>query len=319
LAGSTTLKERTVGIAIIAAAEALGFVVGPGIQTIVTIAIPEPVDTGVDKFTGAGFRLEDNIAEKERAMMNAGRKDKELRLPKPDYVSLAAILFGFFITLFIYVLLETLAEPFMTDQYAPAPFLFLPWGPGVIPMQVCNTTMDNLTTTVATTTTSTTQTPTLMEVGLAEPLYFGDMNLLEGEVGKRNCSLGCPEEQEWCLTTPQLPIPQLIVAYIIVILGYPVAQSLGQALFSKILGPKPQGLWMGVLTGVGSCSRILGPIFESYVYTKVGTRWTFGILTVSMLLAELVLMSVFRRLVPMKVPSLEEAKGHDGPAASDKH
>ncbi|XP_047495157.1 major facilitator superfamily domain-containing protein 8-like [Penaeus chinensis] len=394
LAGSTTLKERTVGIAIIAAAQALGFVVGPGIQTVVTIAIPEPVDTGVDwfvwdKFTAAGWTAallglinlilllpcifqEYNIAEKERAMMNAGNKDQALRLPKPDYISLSAILFGFFITLFIYVLLETLAEPFMVDQYGwtddkamvvvgialsgggflsifmfvlsgvlskkyderivmivvgfvplmIGTFLFLPWGPGTIPIQVCsNETIGNLTTTMDMTTATTmgTAPASLLEVGPVDSWYFGDINLLETEAGERNCTLGCPEEQEWCQTTPQLPIPQLIVAYIIVILGYPVAQSLGQALFSKILGPKPQGLWMGVLTGVGSFSRIMGPIFVSYVYTNLGTRWTFGILTVSMVLAEVVLMAMFPRLVPMKVPTLEELRGHDGPAASGKH
>ncbi|ROT64313.1 putative major facilitator superfamily domain-containing protein 8 [Penaeus vannamei] len=364
-----------------------------GIQTIVTIAIPEPVDTGVDwfvwdKFTAAGWTAallglinlilllpcifqEYNIAEKERAMMNAGRKDQALRLPKPDYVSLTAILFGFFITLFIYVLLETLAEPFMVDQYGwtddkamvvvgialsgggflsifmfvlsgvlskkyderlvmlvvgfvplmVGTFLFLPWGPGTIPIQVCRNETMNLTTTVDMTTSTTIGTPpaSLLEGDLVDTWHFGDINLLETEAGGLTCTPGCPEKQHWCENTPQLPIPQLIVAYIIVILGYPVAQSLGQALFSKILGPKPQGLWMGVLTGVGSFSRIMGPIFVSYVYTNLGTRWTFGILTVSMVLAEVVLMAVFPRLVPMKVPTLEELRGYDGPAASEKH
>lgn len=304
-------------------------------------------------------------------MMNAGRKDQALRLPKPDYVSLTAILFGFFITLFIYVLLETLAEPFMVDQYGwtddkamvvvgialsgggflsifmfvlsgvlskkyderlvmlvvgfvplmVGTFLFLPWGPGTIPIQVCRNETMNLTTTMDMTTSTTIGTPpaSLLEGDLVDTWHFGDINLLETEAGGLTCTPGCPEKQHWCENTPQLPIPQLIVAYIIVILGYPVAQSLGQALFSKILGPKPQGLWMGVLTGVGSFSRIMGPIFVSYVYTNLGTRWTFGILTVSMVLAEVVLMAVFPRLVPMKVPTLEELRGYDGPAASEKH
>lgn len=41
---------------------------------------------------------------------------------------------------------------------------------------------------------------------------------------------------------------------------------------------------MGLMTGSGCLSRVLGPVFVTYVYTHLGTIWTFGITTVMMLI-----------------------------------
>lgn len=112
---------------------------------------------------------------------------------------------------------------------------------------------------------------------------------------------GCPPEQEWCLHTPIIEIPQLVVASIFSIIGYPVTFSISSALFSKILGPKPQGVWMGILTSTGSLSRVTGPILVSYIYTELGTRWTFSLLCCAMFLTFLLNIILYKRLVPMNV------------------
>ena len=36
-------------------------------------------------------------------------------------------------------------------------------------------------------------------------------------------------------------------------------------IFSKILGLRPQGVWMGLSTGVGCASRVLGPVFVGFI------------------------------------------------------
>lgn len=46
-----------------------------------------------------------------------------------------------------------------------------------------------------------------------------------------------------------------------------------------------QGVWMGLMTGSGCLSRVLGPVFVSYVYTRYGTVWTFVLTTATMLAA----------------------------------
>lgn len=112
---------------------------------------------------------------------------------------------------------------------------------------------------------------------------------------------GCPPEQKWCFYTPIIEMPQLAVASFFSILGYPVAFSIASALFSKILGPKPQGVWMGILTSTGSLSRVIGPIFVSYIYTELGTRWTFSLLSCAMIFTFLLDLILYRRFVPMNV------------------
>jgi len=392
LAGSTTLKERTTGIAIIAAAQAFGFVVGPGIQALLVVVVKEKIETSMpaivwDKFTSAGWVAailgfinlvivmpcifqEYNIAEKERKVMN---KDAggEVKLPKPDYIGISGILFAFFIDLFIYVLLETLAEPFVTDQYAVdddyamvavgvaliaggllslamyavttrlakkfderkliifmgmvptviGTFLYLPWGDQKIQMQECVNDTDS---------------EVLLKFGinsanyLYQPLtqeqydqygsFYRSLVNLE-ESGENSCTngthlgVGCPQSQDWCNDIPMLPVAQLLIAYGITITAFPVIQALAQSIYSKMLGPKPQGLWMGILTAVGSLARITGPIFVSYVYTDLGTYWTFGILEAGMIIGLIELCILYKRLVPMVLPTKKEKTGYDNPIA----
>ncbi|XP_076065497.1 major facilitator superfamily domain-containing protein 8-like isoform X2 [Oratosquilla oratoria] len=427
LASSTTLRERTVGIAIISASQALGFVVGPAIQTILTVTIPEPIDTGVDwlildMYTAAGwvaavFGLvnfviilpcifqEYPIAQKEAAFLNNSGKN-EIKLPKPDYVAVVGLLYSFFVALSVLTLVEMLAVPLMEDQYAWSDefavvvagialgcaglvtlfvyidisflsrkfderlililhgsvpvvlgmFLFLPWGDEKMPKWTCD---DNSTTTFETSITTTpftlpdeelfSQSPVppdglnpviepLVEeshgfLGMELPLkilsdlggtidpsdVLPDTYSGVAESDDRNSCRGCPLIQEWCLYVPPLPVPQLLVAFIITFIGFPALSSLSQSLFSKVLGPKPQGVWMGVLTCVGGLSRVIGPIFTSYIYTTLGTYWCFGIFTACMFVGLIVILILYKRLVPMKIEIAQkgiQTKHHYAPKSS---
>jgi ceroid-lipofuscinosis MFS transporter 7 len=57
---------------------------------------------------------------------------------------------------------------------------------------------------------------------------------------------------------------------------------------------------MGLLTATGSLARILGPIFASYVYEKLGTYWLFSICVGSVAVAGLVTTAAYTRLVPIE-------------------
>ncbi|XP_069951405.1 major facilitator superfamily domain-containing protein 8 isoform X2 [Cherax quadricarinatus] len=342
------------------------FIVGVSsvLQTVMTVAIPDEVDTGIDwlrwnKYTATGWTAaalglinlvllmpcvfkEYNIAEKERGLYKSA--ESNIKLPSPDYLGICGALLSFFIVMFIYVLLETLAVPFVMDQYAwsenqamvvvgiglsigglltvamyavsgvlvkkynekkvmfilgfipmiVGTFLFLPWGDNYLKMEKCYTDDNSNVTAMTGFTTGTT-----IETN---SFYLSDTFLVHSQQEDKNCSLGCPEIQTWCAHTPVLPQAQLAVAFTLDLLGFPVAQAIIQALFSKMLGPKPQGVWMGVLTGVGSLSRIMGPVFVSYIYTYYGTRWCFSILTVAIILAMAELSLLYKRLIPMKIP-----------------
>lgn len=55
---------------------------------------------------------------------------------------------------------------------------------------------------------------------------------------------------------------------------------------------------MGLMTGSGCLSRVMGPVFVSYIYTRLGTNWTFGMTTIMMAVALLCLWLYRDRLYP---------------------
>lgn len=66
---------------------------------------------------------------------------------------------------------------------------------------------------------------------------------------------------------------------------------------------------MGLMTGSGCLSRVLGPVFVSYIYTELGTIWTFGMTTVMMALSMVWLFIVLDRLVPVDEQFAQHTNG----------
>ncbi|XP_060634935.2 major facilitator superfamily domain-containing protein 8 [Anolis sagrei] len=112
---------------------------------------------------------------------------------------------------------------------------------------------------------------------------------------------GCPITQTWCLHTPVIHLGQYITTDILIGLGYPACSVMSYTLYSKILGPKPQGIYMGWLTACGSAARILGPVFVSQLYTHLGPRWAFSFICGIIVLSLLLLEVVYKRLVAFSV------------------
>lgn len=63
---------------------------------------------------------------------------------------------------------------------------------------------------------------------------------------------------------------------------------------------------MGLMTGSGCMSRVMGPIFVTYIYTQFGTVWTFGLTTVMMIVSLLWLCFFAKRLMPTEEQALTE-------------
>lgn len=89
--------------------------------------------------------------------------------------------------------------------------------------------------------------------------------------------VGCPADaQPWCLTTPVLTVEQFLIGILLTSIGWPIGLALIQAQFSKVLGPRPQGVWMGLIGGSNCAARMLGAIYVGWVYTGCGMYVTFG-------------------------------------------
>ncbi|XP_052585892.1 major facilitator superfamily domain-containing protein 8 isoform X1 [Peromyscus californicus insignis] len=112
---------------------------------------------------------------------------------------------------------------------------------------------------------------------------------------------GCPIEQAWCLYTPVIHLAQFLTAAVLVGIGYPACNVMSYTLYSKVLGPKPQGMYMGWLSASGSAARILGPVFISHVYTYLGPRWAFSLVCGIVVLTISLMGAVYRRLVAFSV------------------
>ena len=130
---------------------------------------------------------------------------------------------------------------------------------------------------------------------------------------------GCPYEiQPWCLDTPQITPTQLIIVYLLTRSGFSIAMACSQALFSKILGPSPQGVWMGVLSGSASLARIIGPIWISYIYEEYGTIYTYLTLFCLEIIGTLVLLIFYKHLSPMTISeNIEEGNNNPSLDVSD--
>ncbi|XP_036407861.1 major facilitator superfamily domain-containing protein 8 [Megalops cyprinoides] len=112
---------------------------------------------------------------------------------------------------------------------------------------------------------------------------------------------GCPVQQTWCLFTPVIQLGQYITSDILIGVGYPACNVMSYTLYSKILGPKPQGVYMGWLTASGSGARTLGPVFVSQVYTSLGPRWAFSVICAVLLGALILLAVMYHRLIAFSV------------------
>ncbi|XP_068611949.1 major facilitator superfamily domain-containing protein 8 [Brachionichthys hirsutus] len=112
---------------------------------------------------------------------------------------------------------------------------------------------------------------------------------------------GCPPEQTWCQYTPAIRLAQYVSGAFLIGVGYPACNVMSYTLYSKILGPRPQGVYMGWLTASGSGARTLGPVFVSQVYTILGPRWAFSLICVMVVGAIALLSCLYHRLIAFSV------------------
>ncbi|XP_070552779.1 major facilitator superfamily domain-containing protein 8-like [Ptychodera flava] len=120
--------------------------------------------------------------------------------------------------------------------------------------------------------------------------------IIPGNITKER--VGCDWTVDWCDFTHKIYLPQYLVGAVFLAAGYPAATVMSFAIYSKILGPKPQGVYMGLLTGTGSLARTLGPIFVSQLYAKFGPKWTFLGVSVILMLTIVTILLIYRRLIP---------------------
>uniref|UniRef100_A0A182JXE3 Major facilitator superfamily (MFS) profile domain-containing protein n=1 Tax=Anopheles christyi TaxID=43041 RepID=A0A182JXE3_9DIPT len=358
LSAATKVKERTSAVSMVSLAQTLGFIVGPVMQGAVTMFGEDGLPLVKNKlhlnmYTATGwinvfmgilnFCLflpfvfkEKRIAAREAMMQQGMQSEKDTwKSMKPDYLSAWTLICAFFILVFNFVFLETLATPLTMDMFgwtksealyymawimavgailASAMFLMIDplckrfpeqqvliWG-GFFLMVLGRAVYIPMSDTPPKLALPENESLSSMRMQDVSPYVYGsnftnvwsNMTRLDFDYnGPYPTSdlvtaddgtdlLGCPPSQEWCKTTRGMTISQFLVGYAFTAIGYPIGVTLITTIFSKVLGPRPQGTWMGIMTGSGCLSRAMGPVFLSTIYTKFGLYWTFGSTAVMM-------------------------------------
>ncbi|XP_051522436.1 major facilitator superfamily domain-containing protein 8 isoform X6 [Myxocyprinus asiaticus] len=305
VAGATSLKERTSAMANMSACQALGIILGPALQAALSFIGETGIRVNaillqVNMYTAPALLaacfgviniLLVFLVLREHSVDDHGREIRAINYTPEEQVAVAPEVEGdidqiavltsnilFFIILFIFAVFETVGDrPLLlgglTVIFAGF-FILLPWGnqyPKIQWADLKNNTMP--------------------VVGLA-PTPASNSSLEP---------TGCPSELTWCLFTPVIYLAQYITADILIGVGYPTCNVMSYTLYSKILGPKPQGVYIGWLTASGSGARTLGPVFVSHVYTILGPRWNFSIVCGIVLAAIILLSAMYKRLIAFSV------------------
>ncbi|CAK1555049.1 unnamed protein product [Leptosia nina] len=363
LSAATKESERTRAVAGCSLAQVLGFVVGPALQAAAAPLGPGPpyppsTDTRsfalrLDMYTASGWInallgiinvilflpfcfKERKIAAREAMLAQGKENEKEaLKELKPDYLSGWTLVAAFFVLVFNFVLLETLATSLTMDQFGWSKKQALEYMGALMSagaLVACAVFA------LITPLTKIFEERALLLwggfllTGLASVLCipWGPGKPPLAPVEATESGGGCPAQaQPWCTTSRGLTLSQFFLGYTCVSIGYPLGVTLIQTIFSKVLGPRPQGVWMGVLTGAGCLSRALGPVFVASVYARRGPDATFGATAAFTFAALAGLRLVYDRLKPPEpvsatIPSPLEmqpltstADSSSAPAAAD--
>uniref|UniRef100_A0A671TRL1 Major facilitator superfamily domain containing 8 n=1 Tax=Sparus aurata TaxID=8175 RepID=A0A671TRL1_SPAAU len=275
VAGATSLKERTSAMANMSACQALGFILGPETEeTIDQVAVL--TSNALFFVVMFIFAVFETIATPLSMDMFAWTR-KEAVL----YNGIIICCIGFE-SILVFVIVKVVSKrvgdrPVLLAGLAiifVGFFILLPWGNHYPKIQWADLKNNSLVSRISE--------ATIASNSSLEPT-------------------GCPYDQTWCQYTPAIHLAQYISSDFLIGVGYPACNVMSYTLYSKILGPKPQGVYMGWLTASGSGARTLGPVFVSQIYTVLGPRWAFSLICGMVVGAIVLLISLYHRLIAFSV------------------
>ena len=113
---------------------------------------------------------------------------------------------------------------------------------------------------------------------------------------------GCPYvAQPWCLHTKLITQAQISILYTVSRMGLGIAIPSLQSVFSKIFGPVEMGVWMSLMFISASVSKILNPLWLSYVWVLHGpVVVSMGMFSLE-LLGLVITLVFYKSMAPMEL------------------
>ncbi|XP_065057229.1 major facilitator superfamily domain-containing protein 8-like isoform X1 [Rhopilema esculentum] len=138
-----------------------------------------------------------------------------------------------------------------------------------------------------------------------------------GNATKTVLSSGCSIKYSWCKSTPKIYLSQYLVVSFVYNMGICIAILVAASLYSKVIGPRKQGLFMAFLSAFGSLARFLGPVSMVPLFFNYGPRWLFVTLTLITATFVALIAGFYKRLVPLTV-SWDSKREEDGKECKEK-
>ncbi|XP_055620049.1 major facilitator superfamily domain-containing protein 8-like isoform X2 [Toxorhynchites rutilus septentrionalis] len=308
VSSATRLSERTKTISYMALAQSMGLMVGPIFQSAFSLIGEQGFRFAglfrVNMYTVAGWScaflgvinlilltprvFKDRPIALREAMINQGAANaKETwKSVELQYLPIAMVLVSFSLLMFSHVAFQTLLSPIALDQFnwtneESLFYLGILMTAGALISCVLFLLLDFLCKRFSES--------NVLVYGAMLALFFSQILMIpvgnepitatSDGLNATNGNSSCPSIQDWCRWIPPVGKIQFTIAYTLLCTAFSIGTTLSQSVFSKLLGPRPQGTWMALLTCAGSAARILGPGSVT-VYVLYGTYWTFGVCTV---------------------------------------
>ncbi|XP_069781353.1 major facilitator superfamily domain-containing protein 8 isoform X3 [Narcine bancroftii] len=305
VAGATSLQERNSAMANISACQALGFVLGPALQTAM-IGIGQTgvswkmIDFELNMYTAPAFLGALLGIVNIIFIIAIFRIATPLTMDMYAWTGEEAVLYNGILlvgigveSIVVFMTTKILSKRFEERQLLLGGFvlifisffILLPWGNQYPPIQWTEIKNGS----------------NYSSAGIKNHNPSMDIWNFLIRPSLRLNAVGCPVQQVWCQYVPIIHLAQYIVSAILLGVGYPVCNVISYTLYSKVLGPKPQGVYMGWLTASGSGARTLGPAFVGQVYPREGPRWTFGPICTVMMATIILVGLMYKRLIGFSV------------------
>jgi len=278
----TTMENRTAYMALMSAAQGLGFAFGPGMGFCLSYLDFKIVGIPVNEFTAVGYvsallLLIDMfimliVGTPEPKHAHADSTADDFKFSKLELVPVIVTIANFFIITGIFAVFETMLTVVTSKDFD--------WGSKINGLLFVAAALISLVTFV------------LISTFLSKK--FSDGLLLIVSWCILIVALGMMANVE--PLEPDLPVWQFLVGAFLLSIGYPMCSSVIFSLYSKVLHPRAQGTKMGWLTAAGSLSRMLMPLWGSQSW-KLGKGELLFLSTAGTAVVGLVLTLGFYRFL----------------------
>ncbi|CAL2050583.1 unnamed protein product [Caenorhabditis brenneri] len=340
---ASTLKDRSRAIAFVSGGISLGTMVGPGFQLLFTPLGAKGVDVlgvTVSIYTAPAlfclilnavgllivqFAFEEKyIIQHKKTVKNGSETVSETeektikKLGNPDFIAISLCVITRFLQIFLNTTTESIGSAYLMMMFSMEKEESVSVNAGIHTVNgVIGASMFVLF--LFTNLSKHFMKRTLSVISLTLPFmwliasypwkFYTENVKIQVNGSNADCDL---EKYSWCADQRKVPEIVYIAGYILVFgIGYTIMNITVPTIFSKVVGPRPQGTYQGIYQTAGSIGRMIAPLLMSYAYTVYGPSVPWEILIVCFIPVILAWILLRNRMVPFEEYETKKIKPAD--------